>query len=352
MAGITPLERSGLLLIAVLTALAGVANYQPWPAVPRFAIATLALAGLAWMVSFATEQLGERSGPAVTGMLQSTLGNLPELFVVIFALQAGELVVAQTAIVGSILANALLVLGLVIVVGARRSSDGMMRFSPRLPRDTATLLLAAVFIIVLLGLSLASHDPASHHVQAISAVGAVCLLVVYGTWVVPYLRSGSASSGGYSAPRLGLASTLALLILAGVASAFVSEWFVNALAPAISALNLSQAFAGLVIVAIAGNAVENVAGLVLAYKRRADLAISVVKNSVAQIAAFLFPLLVLVSFALSTRLTFALAPVYIGALALTALILAQVTGDGEAAEFEGWALVALYVILATFTLFE
>ena len=98
-------------------------------------------------------------------MLQSTLGNLPELFVVIFALQKGELVVAQTAIVGSILANALLVLGLVIVVGARRSPDGFMRFSTRLPRDTATLLLVTVFIIVLLGLSLASHDPASHHVQ-------------------------------------------------------------------------------------------------------------------------------------------------------------------------------------------
>ena len=100
-----------------------------WAAVPRFVLATLALAGLAWVVSFATEQLGERFGPGVTGMLQSTLGNLPELFVVIFALQKGELVVAQTAIIGSILANALLVLGLVIVVGARRAPDGVMRFS-------------------------------------------------------------------------------------------------------------------------------------------------------------------------------------------------------------------------------
>ena len=112
-------------------------------------------------------------------MLQSTLGNLPELFVVIFALQKGELIVAQTAIIGSILANALLVLGLVIVVGARRAPDGIMRFSTRLPNDTATLLQVTVFIIVLLGLSLAAHDPASHHVKAISIVGAICLLVVY-----------------------------------------------------------------------------------------------------------------------------------------------------------------------------
>jgi Ca2+:H+ antiporter len=391
MTALTPNERATLLLIAVFAALAGVANYQPWPAVPRFAVATVALAGLAWVVSFATEQLGERFGPGVTGMLQSTLGNLPELFVVIFALKKGELVVAQTAIVGSILANALLVLGLVIVVGARRAPDGMMRFSKRLPRDAATLLQVTVFIIVLLGLSLGSHDPASHHVKTISAVGAVCLLVVYLTWVVPYLRSDVApgseaeeqgsgvggaqaagaavsgrshaaratSQGGSPAqdaagpgPRLGLGPTLALLAVAGGGSAFVSDWFINGLAPAISILHISQAFAGLVIVAIAGNAVENTAGLVLAYKRRSDLAISVVKNSVAQIAAFLFPVLVLVSFALSTTLTFALAPVYIGALALTALALWQVTGDGEAAEFEGWALVALYVILATLTLYE
>lgn len=392
MAGLTTLERALLGLIAALAVIAGVANYQVWAPVPRFAVATLALGGLAWVVSFATEQLGERFGPAVTGMLQSTLGNLPELFVVIFALQKGELVVAQTAIIGSIFANALLVLGLVIVVGARRAPDGVMRFSRRLPSDTATLLLVTVFIIVLLGLSLASHDPASHHVKAISVVGAICLLVVYLSWVVPYLRSdvapgdqaadardvdgegfsedlaqrsrdaarippparsgAGAPAGSELEPRLSLAVTLALLLVAGVASAFVSDWFINALSPAIAVLHISQAFAGLVIVAIAGNAVENTAGLVLAWKGRSDLAISVVKNSVAQIAAFLFPLLVLISFLLATTLTFALAPVYIGALTLTALSVWQVTGDGEAVAFEGWALVALYVVLATLTLYE
>ena len=356
MTALTSKERAALLAIALLTALAGVAEYGDWAAVPSFLIAMLALAGLAWVVSFATEQLGERFGPALTGVLQSTLGNLPELFVVVFALKKGELVVAQTAIVGSILANALLVLGLVIVIGARRSGDGVMRFSKGLPRDTATLLLVAVFIIVLLGLSLGSHDPASHHVKAISIVGAICLLVVYATWVIPYLRSDVRPEADPAAaregPRLPLRVVIVLLLSAGVASAFVSDWFVAALRPAIDTLSLSQAFAGLVIVAIAGNAVENTAGLVLAAKGHFDLAISVVKNSVAQIAAFLFPVLVLISFSLSTTLTFSLAPVYIGALALTALVLAQITGDGRAAAFEGWALVALYVVLATFTLYE
>jgi Ca2+:H+ antiporter len=352
MKALTSFERTALLAIALLTALAGLANYGGWSAVPAFAIATGALAGLAWVVSFGTEQLGERFGPGVTGMLQSSLGNLPELFVVIFALQKGELIVAQTAIVGSILANALLVLGLVIVVGARRSEDGVMRFAKGLPRDTATLLLVAVFIIVLLGLSLGAHDRASHHVEAISVVGAIGLLVVYLTWVGPYLKGDSTPSGERREPRLSLPVVLTLLIAAGAAAAFVSDWFVAALSPAIETLHVSRAFAGLVIVAIAGNAVENTAGLVLAAKGQSDLAISVVKNSVAQIAAFLFPVLVLISLLLATTLTFALAPVYIGALALTALALAQITGDGRAAAFEGWALVATYVVLATFTLYE
>lgn len=357
MSALTTIERVSLALVVVFSVLAGVADLSHWTAVLRFALATVALAGLAWVVSFATEQLGQRLGPGVTGLTQSTLGNLPELFVVIFALNAGELVVAQTAILGSLLANALLVLGLVIVVGSRAAPDGVMRFRRRLPNDTATLLLVTVFIIVTVGLSLRTGDPASHHVKAISAVAAVCLLGVYISWVVPYVRADSADVGeearaGRATPRVGTALTIALLVVGGIGSAFVSDWFVKALAPAIVQLHLSQAFAGLVIVAVAGNAVENFAGLVLAHKGQSDLAISVVKNSVAQIAAFLFPALVLISLVLSTTLTFAVSPVYIGALALTSLLVWQVTGDGEAVAFEGWALASLYVILGVVALYE
>ena len=93
-------------------------------------------------------------------------------------------------------------------------------------------------------------------------------------------------------------------------------------------------------------------GIVLAAKGKADLAISIVKNSVAQIAAFLYPLLVLVSLLTATTLTFAIAPVYIGALFCTALIVWQITGDGEATLFEGAALIATFVILATVAAFE
>ena len=347
----TSRERLIIGLIAVVSIAAGVAHYADAPALLAFGIATIALAGLAWLVSFSTEQVGERFGPGVTGLMQSTLGNLPELFVVLFALGAGETVVAQTSILGSIFANALFVLGLVIVVGARQADDVCMRFSRRLPNDTATLLLACSFVIVVVAISLASEDRASHHVKAISSIAAVVLLGVYLVWVVPYVRADQ-RQGEPGEARVAFSVAVALLGVAGVGAAFVSDWFVAALRPTIDQLGISEAFAGLVIVAIAGNAVENATGVILAAKGEADLAISVVKNSVAQIASFLFPVLVLASLFFATPLTFAIAPVYVGALLVTALAVWQVTGDGEAAAFEGWALIGIYVVLAALTLYE
>ena len=341
------------VLVAGVTFGAGVAHFAEAPSLVTFAIATLALAGLAWIVAFATEQVGERFGPAVTGLLQSTLGNLPEFFIVVFALSAGEIVVARASILGSIFANALFVLGLVIVAGCVESSDGVMRFQPRLPKDNATLLLLASFLIVVLGISVQTGDKASHHIEAISIVGAVALLATYAVWLVDYLRSDvPVDEQAARGPAIPLWLALALLAAAGVGAAFVADWFIEALSPAMDQVGIPKEFAGLVIVAIAGNAVENATGVVLALKGDADLAISVVKNSVAQITAFLFPALVLVSFLFDTPLTFSIAPVYIGALLLTALALWQITGDGEATPFEGVALIALYVILAVLTFYE
>ncbi len=351
------MRRTGFILAAVmaLAVLTGVLHFAGVEPVVVFVVAAVALGGLAWAISIATESVGERYGPAVTGALQSTLGNLPELFIVLFALSAGEIVVARTSILGSLFANGLLVLGLVIVAGARNAPDGVMRFRPRLPQDTATLLLLAIGIIVLLGLSHEVGDRASEHEVTISVVGAIVLLTVYGLWVWNYLHSDEPREEAHDEhARTALPFRPALVVLAvsGAMAALVSDWFIDALDPAVEALGISKAFTGLVIVAIAGNAVENVVGISLAAKGKSDLAVSVVKNSVAQIAAFLFPALVLLSLAFDPHLTFVLSPVFIGALVVTALAMWQITGDGEALLFEGAALVGLYVILATVMWFE
>jgi len=349
LASLTTRERVLLGVVALIVATTAALEYGGGSDVAVFLVGALALAGVAWVVSFSTEAVGERFGPALTGVLQSTLGNLPELFVVLFALSAGELVVAQYSILGSLFANALLVLGLVILAGSR-AAGGVMRFGRKLPNDTATLLLLAVFMISILGVSDRVGDEASEHQVAISVVGAVVLLAVYGVWVFFYLRDREAT--GVTHGRVPLPLAIGLLAGAGVAAAFVSDWFVGALAPAIDSLGISEEFTGLVIVGIAGNAVENVVGISLAAKGQNDLAISVVKNSVAQIAVFLFPLLVLLSLFLDTHLTFLLPAVYVGALFLMAISVWQVTQDGEAVAFEGLALVGFYVILAVLTFYE
>jgi Ca2+:H+ antiporter len=212
--------------------------------------------------------------------------------------------------------------------------------------------MLASFLIVILGISAAANDRASHHTEAISIAGAVAILLTYLVWLVDYLRSDHPGEPSHVEPALPLTGALVLLGVAGVGAAFVSDWFVTSLTPTMDKLGIPKAFAGLVIVAIAGNAVENVVGVVLARKGEHDLAISVVKNSVAQITAFLFPALVLVSLLFTTRLTFQLDPVFIGALLLTALALWFITSDGEATMFEGVALVSLYAILAVVTFYE
>ena len=336
----------------------GVLHYADANAVLQFVVGIGALALLAWTVGVGTEVVGSRFGAATTGVLQSTLGNLPELFIVIFALRAGEIVVAQTSILGSLLANALLVLGLAIVAGAWRAEDGVMRFQRRLPNDTTMLLMLVVFMIAIISTSLSLGDRAADNAETISVVGALLILCVYGAWLANYLRAGASQEPaieGHEAPPLGFGAGLGVLALAGVAAAFTSEWFVDVIDPATEDLGISKAFTGLVIVAIAGNAVENVVGIQLAWKRRYDLAISVVKNSVAQIAAFLYPALVLVSMFGTQRLTFGIPNnglVLVVALVFAALAIWQITGDGEAFGYEGLALVATYAVLATVVWFE
>ncbi len=127
-----------------------------------------------------------------------------------------------------------------------------MRFSHRLPQDTATLLLVSLFVIVIIGLSISSSDQASHHIEGLSNVGAICLLVVYAAWVWRYLGSDTATAEAgveETKPRISFAFAVVLLAIAGVGAAFVSDWFIHALDPAVASLGISKAFAGLVIVA-------------------------------------------------------------------------------------------------------
>ncbi len=312
-----------------------------------FAVATIALAGLAAVVGDAVEQLGSRFGPGATGVLQSALGNLPELFIAVFALRSGLVGVVQAALVGSIMANTLLVLGLAFLVGGVR--HGRQRFDSEPPRIIATLMLLAVAALILPTLAKVLHTPAERHAEALSLASAVLLLGVFVASIPFSLRTTAVPEPAQpgEAPSWPLWLTLAALAVASVAAAFVSDWFVDALRPATEAIGLSQAFTGLVVVAIAGNAVENVVGIQLAARNQADYAVSVILNSPLQIALGLTPILVLLSFLLGTaHLILVLPPLLVAALALATVLPALIVFDGESIWLEGVALIGLYGVIA------
>jgi Ca2+:H+ antiporter len=350
------LNRSDLVILVVgglAIVAAGITRYAHASTLLAFVCSAVAVALLAALVGRSVEQMGDRFGPGATGVLQSALGNLPELFIAFFALRAGLLVVVQSAIIGSMLANLLLVLGLAFLAGGLR--NGTQRFEKSRARDTCVLLALATAALVLPSMAQETHSPAAGHVRVLSDIVAVVLLIIFALSLPASLRrrsTGGGQAGGQPAApehepvRWPLWLAVGLLAVAGGASALVSDWFVTALQPAIETLHLSQAFAGLVVVAIAGNAVENVVGIQLAMRNQADYALSVIINSPLQIALVLAPALVLLSLLTATTLTLVFAPMLIAAVVVTVLIVSLIVFDGESNWLEGATLIGLYVIIA------
>jgi Ca2+:H+ antiporter len=346
-----PLSRSGWLIIIgslILSVLAGLLTFIQANAVIIFILSAGALAFLAALVGQATEQVGERLGSGATGVLQSALGNLPELFIGIFALRAGLIEVVQSAIVGSILGNSLFVLGLAFLVGGLR--HGTQHFSSQAPRMIANLTLLAVAALIIPTLTSGLHTPAAGHENGLSIACAIILLIVFIASIPFSLQGGPEKLPDEESTLVNpwpVWFAIVILVVAGVSSAFVSDWFVAALTPAISILHISQAFTGLVIVALAGNAVENVVGVQFAARNQTDFAISVILNSSLQVALGLTPVLVLLSFFIGgVHLTLVMAPLLVASLALAAILSTVIIYDGESTWLEGMALIGLYCIIA------
>ena len=255
-------------------------------AVVPFLVSGAALALIAGLVGRSVDQLSDRLGPGAIGALQSALGNLPELFVCTFALRKGLTTVVTSALIGSILGNLLLVLGLAFVVGGRR--HGMLRYSELRARMIMSLLILSVAAMFVPSLAHYVGAAAGSHEVALSRVTAVVLLAVFALSVPISLRreeeaeaeheegdieavaaAERAAEGEPEQPPESVTAwpvplALVMLVVSALLAAYVSDLFVDALQPAITELHISEAFAGLVIVAIAGNAVENLVGVRLA----------------------------------------------------------------------------------------
>ncbi len=345
-----------------LSLVSGVTHALAPTTIATFVISGLTLGVLAALVGRSVDRLGDRLGATGTGVLQGGLGNLPELFFSIFALRARLVVVVQAAIVGSILGNLLLVLGAAFVVGGVR--HGVQRFSAEAARNAALLLSLAVAILVVPTVSSHLTVPAGRHERALSDVAAVVLLAVLvlaSVWSWRASRRQDPAATEEVAEVLGEAQrpserpskrwplplALGMLVAASLLAALVSDWFVTALAHSLVELHVGQSFAGLVIVAIAGNAVEHVVGVSLAAQNRMDYALSAILQSPIQIAFGLLPALVLLSYAIGgSPLTLVLPPLDLIVLVLGTVVTVIVVFDGESNWLEGVVLIGLYVTIA------
>ena len=310
--------------------------------VVTFVLSAAALALLARMVGTATEQLGARLGSGGASVVQSALGNLPELFIALFALHKGLVGVVQAALVGSMLANSILVLGIAFVVGGLR--NGRQRFDSARARTVSMLTVLAAATMAIPSFANQFHAPAAAHPEALSLVCAGVLLALFVLTLPAFLQSAPGEE--HEPPRWSTRETALALAGAGIAAAFTSDWFVSALTPAIHTLHMSQEFAGLVIVAIAGNAVENVVGVQLAARNRPDFAISVIVNSTLQIALALTPVLVFASLLFATHLTLVFPTLLALVLLIAGILGALIVNDGESTWEEGAVLVGFYVVIA------
>ena len=361
-----------MITITVISAVAaGALHFAHSNQVLAFIVAAIALATLASLVGRSVEALGDRLGPSATGVLQSALGNLPELFVILFALKAGLFGVVKATLVGSILANVLLILGLAFLVGGLK--HGRQRFAAEAGRTLGLMLTLAVFILAVPTLTASLHTPAESHERVVSVIVSIVMLGLFVLSLPAALskrKTGHGEHEGHSSDSSSpiaaspdsakaaskatghgewpLFMAIGMLAATGVGAAFVSEWFVSALQPAMDSMGINEVFAGLVIVAIAGNAVENVVGIQLAAKNQMDYGIQVILQSPVQVALTIAPIVCL-SAALLGQPTFdlVLSPLLLAVMIMSALVAVLVTFDGESTWFEGAALIALYIAIAT-----
>jgi Ca2+:H+ antiporter len=336
-------EAIELGITAVLVAIAAICHYGGLGEVATFLLSAVALAALARLVGQGTEQLGSRLGSGSAGVVQSALGNLPELFISLFALNKGLVEVVQAALVGSVLANSVLVLGIAFIAGGLR--HGTQRFSSERARTISILALLAAATMAVPSMTRVLHTSAAAHEETLSLICAGVLLVVFVVTLPIFLKPAAAEE--HEPPHWSVSTTTLVLGGAAVGAAFTSDWFVDALTPAIHTLHMSEVFAGLVIVAIAGNAVENVVGVQLAARNKPDFAISVIISSSLQVALALTPALVFISLAFSTHLTLVFPPLLAFVLLISAVLGALVVNDGESTWQEGVILVGFYSVIAT-----
>jgi Ca2+:H+ antiporter len=344
-------ELNKLYLLLALVPLALVLEWSHADPLLIFITSGLAIIPLAGLMGEATEKLTHHVGAGLGGLLNASFGNAAELIIAVMALRQGLHDVVKASITGSILGNILLVLGVSMVAGGLRYER--QRFNRTAAgMGSSLLLLAAVGLIV----------PAIFHQTAASQGDIIerelsleIAIVLFGIYVLSLIFSlrthrhlylGENPSTGEEDRPWKKQTAMIVLALATVATGIMSEVLVGALVPAAESLGMTQIFVGVILVALVGNAAEHSTAVLVARKNHMDLAFGIAVGSSLQIAMFVAPVLVFISYLFGTPLNLIFTPFEVAAVTLSVLIVGFVAMDGESHWMEGVMLVGVYLILA------
>jgi Ca2+:H+ antiporter len=319
-----------------------------------FFTACVAIIPIARLIVEATEHIATRTGDAVGGLLNATFGNAPELIIAMVALRAGLFDMVRASLIGAILANLLLAQGVAFLLGGLRHHN--QEYNAGATRLYSSMMLIAVISLVVPSAfsRVFSSEAMMRQEQLLNLGMAFVLLIAYGLYLLFLLKThpeffagaGSQEQHGES-EQWGLPKAVGSLLVASVLAAWMSEILVGAAEGTGKALGMSQAFIGLVFLAIVGGAAESGSAIAMARKDKVDLTVGIALGSCIQIALFVAPALVLVSYAVAPQpLELSFGRAELGSLFLAVLIGAMVSGDGRSNWYKGVQLVTVYVIMA------
>jgi Ca2+:H+ antiporter len=308
-----------------------------------FGAASVALVGLAWLLGEATDQAGNTAGPRASALLNATFGNLPEVVIVILAINAGLADIARASIIGSVIGNILLILGLSLVLGGWK--NGIQTFNERVAAMNSSMLILGVAGLGFPTLFAALHPAGS--TEVLSRWTGAALLVCYGAYLVfSFSMPGQKFEDEAGHARWSVREAVAALAVTAVATGVVSEVLVDSIKPTVEALGVPRPFVGLILVPFVGNVAEHFSAVRLAYRNRVDFSMAIAYGSGIQIALGASGIAVFASIVLGSELSLVFDPLQLAALAAAALVATLVARGGETNWLEGLQLLVIYLIVS------
>jgi Ca2+:H+ antiporter len=339
--GFSRRDSSAFGIVAALSLLALALRVVGASPVAIFIAAGIAVAGLAYVLGEATEQAGESSSPRLAALLNATFGNAPELIIVILTINAGLISVAKASIIGSVLGNILLILGLSLIAGGLR--HGHLTFAKRPAGVNASMLTLAV-VLVALPTAFAEIGHTSNGDEKIVSYGAAILMLIVYLAYLYHSLSQPQEEQGESHARWSKRAALLVLAVSAVATGILSEVLVKAIEPTIHDTGISETFVGLIIVPALGNIAEHLSAVRIAWRGNMDFSMGIVFNSGLQVALLITAAAVFAGIVLGNGVTVVFPPLELAVLGAAAVMAAFVTADGEATWIEGLELVAIYIL--------